>query len=263
MVSAEGRADRGRVTLILPTYNERETLPHLVAALGPMVHRLGLEVIVVDDASPDGTAEVAEALAAQGLAPIQMVRRPGKAGLASAFLAGAAVAAAPIVAVMDSDGSHPVEVLSALVAAVEGGADLAVASRYVAGGRIERWPAWRRLVSLVATAGARVLFQLPVRDPLSGYFALRREILTRQDYRGVGFKILLEILVRNPHLTVVEVSYCFTQRAAGRSKLSLGEIVAYLRLLGHLLGPQRPGGRGARSPRGAGEPERPSRERSL
>ncbi|MDQ7850703.1 MAG: polyprenol monophosphomannose synthase [Armatimonadota bacterium] len=223
-----------RTALILPTYNEREALPRLVAALRPLVPVMDLEVIVVDDASPDGTAEVAAALAADGPVPIRVIRRPGKAGLASAVLAGAAVASAPVVAVMDCDGSHPPEVLPALVAAVQRGADLAVASRYVPGGRIQRWPAWRRLASMVATAGARLLLRLAVRDPLSGYFAARREVLAG-DYWGLGFKILLEILARNPGLTVVEVGYTFTDRATGRSKLSPREVIAYLRLLGRLL----------------------------
>jgi len=233
MVSAG--AGPARVSLILPTYNERETLPRLIAALRPMAPRLGLEIVVVDDASPDGTADVAAALAAEGGVPIRLVRRLGKAGLASAVLAGAAVASAPIIAVMDSDGSHPPEALPALVQAVEGGADLAVASRYVAGGRITQWPVWRRLASRVATTGARTFLRLRVRDPLSGYFALRREILARGEYWGVGFKILLEILARHPQLRVVEVGYRFTDRAAGRSKLSPREITAYLRLLGRLL----------------------------
>jgi dolichol-phosphate mannosyltransferase len=237
-----------RASLILPTYNERETLPRLVARLQPLVQGLDLEIVVVDDNSPDGTAEVAATLAKEGMVPIRVVRRPGKAGLASAVLAGAAAAAAPIIAVMDSDGSHPAETLPALLSAVEGGADLAVGSRYARAGRIERWPAWRRLVSLVATGGARVLFGLRVRDPLSGYFALRREILERGDYWGVGFKILLEILVRNPGLSVVEVGYTFTDRAAGRSKLSPREITSYLRLVRRLFAHRRaPAGRGAGS----------------
>jgi len=223
-----------RAALILPTYNERETLPRLVAALRPIARALDLEVIVVDDASPDGTAQVAAALAAQGSVPLRVVRRPGKAGLASAVLAGVAHTSAPVVAVMDCDGSHPPQLLPALVAAVQGGADLAVASRYVPGGGIRRWPAWRRLASLLATAGARLLLRLAVRDPLSGYFAARREVLAR-DYWGVGFKILLEVLARNPGLAVVEVGYTFTDRATGRSKLSPREIVAYLRLLGRLV----------------------------
>src|SRR3970040_2466416 len=148
---ASAGAGPARVSLILPTYNERETLPRLIAALRPMASRLGLEIVVVDDASPDGTAEVPAGLAAEGAVPIRLVRRLGKAGLASAVLAGAAVASAPIIAVMDSDGSHPPEALPALVAAVGGGADLGVAARYVAGGRVARWPVWRRVARRVAT----------------------------------------------------------------------------------------------------------------
>src|SRR3972149_6060890 len=159
---ASAGAGPARVSLILPTYNERETLPPPIAPPPP--------------GAPPG-----------------------------------------------------------VVAGVGGGADLAVASRYVAGGRVAQWPVWRRLASRVATTGARTFLRLRVRDPLSGYFALRREILARGEYWGVGFKILLEILARHPQLRVVEVGYRFTARAAGRSKLSPREITAYLRLLGRLL----------------------------
>lgn len=222
-----------KTSLILPTYNERATLPALVGALAPLAAPLGLEVIVVDDASPDGTAEVAARLAAEGPLPLRLLRRPGKGGLASAVLAGAEAASGGIVAVMDSDGSHPPETLPALVAALERGADIAVASRY-AGGSIAGWPLWRRAASLAATAAARLLFRLGVRDPLSGFFAARREVFARRAYWGIGFKILLEILGRNPDLVVAEVPYPFTDRAAGQSKLSFREVAAYLRLLRRL-----------------------------
>lgn len=224
-----------RTSLILPTYNERETLPPLLAALYPVASGLGLEVVVVDDASPDGTADVAARMAAEGPLGIRMVRRPRKEGLASAVLAGASIAAGGIIVVMDTDGSHPPGLIAPLVAAVAGGADVAVASRYVAGGRIERWPARRRLASLVATVIARRLLRLGARDPLSGFFAARREVFTRRVYWGMGFKILLEILARNPDLAVAEVPYTFTDRSGGQSKLNRGEVAAYLRLIGRLL----------------------------
>ncbi|HEV8339116.1 MAG TPA: polyprenol monophosphomannose synthase [bacterium] len=222
-----------KTSLVLPTYNERETLPALIAAFGPLAAPLDLEVVVVDDASPDGTAEVASRLAADGDVPMRLVRRAGKGGLASAVLAGASSSSGRIIAVMDSDGSHPPATLAPLVAALDEGADVAIASRY-AGGRITGWPIWRRAASLAATAAARMLFRLRVRDPLSGFFAARREVFTRRTYWGIGFKILLEILARNPELSVKEIPYVFTDRAAGRSKLSLKEVTAYLQLLRRL-----------------------------
>ena len=224
-----------KTSVIVPTFNERETLHALIRALAPLAALQDLEIIIVDDASPDGTAEVAARMAAEAAAPLRLVRRPGKGGLASAVLAGVAASSGRIVVVMDCDGSHPPQTLPALVAAVEAGADVAVASRY-AGGRIASWPLWRRVTSLAATAAARRLFRLRVRDPLSGYFAARREVLARRAYWGVGYKILLEILARNPDLTVAEVGFTFTDRAAGRSKLSVGEVSAYLQLLRRLWG---------------------------
>ena len=251
--------DTLRTSVILPTYNERENLPRLVDALRPLAEALGMEVIVVDDNSPDGTAAVARALAGPGGMPIRVITRVEKAGLSSAILAGAAAAAAPVIAVMDSDGSHPPATLPALVAAVERGADVAVASRYVPQGGIEQWPLWRRVTSLVATTAARLLLGLPVRDPLSGYFAARRELLARPGYWGVGFKLLLEVLARNPALRVVEVGYRFTDRAGGRSKLSPREIGAYLRLLGRLT--RRRGVRAGPAGAPAGPPQPPLEDR--
>lgn len=217
--------------MVVPTYNERDTLPELVER----VHRAlgdGYELVVVDDSSPDGTAEVAEGLAARF--PVRVVRRPAKLGLASAVLEGARAARGELVVVMDADLSHPPEAVPDLVRALRSGADVAVGSRYVPGGGVRDWPLRRRLMSRVAVALARVWLREPVHDPVSGFFALRRELLLDGSLQGLGYKILLEVLVRHRGRPVVEVPYVFTDRRGGRSKLGAGEVWNYLRLLWRL-----------------------------
>lgn len=220
-----------RLSVIVPTYEERDSLPLLVARLRDVHGRLPLEVVVVDDASPDGTGAVAERLAREEPLPLAVVHRAGKAGLASAVLAGVEVARGEIVTVMDADLSHPPELLESLVSGIAQGADIAIASRYVPGGGIEDWPLRRRVVSRVATWLARAVLGLRARDPLSGFFAVRRTLLREGRYAGAGYKLLVEVLATHPHARVVEIPYRFVDRARGRSKLSGGEMVDYLRLL--------------------------------
>jgi dolichol-phosphate mannosyltransferase len=202
-----------------------------MAAVG---RSLPLELVIVDDASPDGTGTVADETASSSPVPMTVVHRPGKAGLASAVLAGAAAAHAAVVTVMDADLSHPPELLPALWQAIQQGADIAVASRYVPGGGIERWPLPRRVVSRVATLAARGGLGLRVRDPLSGFFAVRRDLLAGYPYRGLGYKLLVEILATHRRRPVTEIPYRFVDRERGQSKLGAGEIVTFLRLLWHL-----------------------------
>lgn len=217
--------------MIVPTFNERDSLPLLVSRLAEVSRRLPMELVIVDDASPDGTGALAESLAREAVLPITVIHRQMKAGLASAAIAGAAGSRGRILTVMDADLSHPPELLPDLVAVVEAGADIAIASRYVPGGGVERWPLWRRMVSRMATWMTRRLLGLRVRDPLSGFFAVRREILTEVGYLGLGYKLLVEILARNPHNRVGEVPYRFIDRQLGQSKLSFAELVAFARLL--------------------------------
>lgn len=229
------RRERGNagpvVSVVVPTYNEREALPHLVSRLAQACRGLAVELIIVDDASPDGTGGVADELAQSAPIPMMVIHRSGKAGLASAVLAGANAARGRVVAVMDSDLSHPPELVPLLFEAVRASADIAVASRYVRGGGVDEWPWPRRLVSRVATAAAQTGLGLQVRDPLSGFFAVRREILTERGYQGLGYKLLVEILARHPQARVAEIPYRFADRRHGRSKLGMGEIVAFIRLL--------------------------------
>lgn len=226
---------RGPVaTVVVPTYNERDTISELL-------HRIArgagasapCEVLVVDDSSPDGTGQVAAGVAAEleGVLSILVITRPGKSGLASAVLEGVRRARGHVIVVMDSDLSHPPETVPALLGAVAGGADIAVGSRYIRGGGVRRWPWRRRLMSRGATWIARAFLGVRVADPMSGFFAARRRLFDDAPMLGLGYKILLELLVRHPTAAVAEVPYVFTERAGGRSKLDTGEVLNYLRLL--------------------------------
>ncbi len=219
------------VSLILPTYNERECLRLLHRRIDAALARYRHEVIVVDDDSPDGTAEEVRKLAAVG--PYRLLARPGRRGLSSAVLDGIRMAAGSVVAVMDADGSHPPELLPSLVTPVlEGKVEFALGSRRVPGGSDEGLSPVRRLTSELATWPARVL--APVHDPMSGFFAVRRAVLARGSLAPTGFKIGLEILAKcRPH-PVVEVPYRFSPRLAGESKLAPVEILAYVRHLTRL-----------------------------
>jgi dolichol-phosphate mannosyltransferase len=208
-----------RVSVILPTINERDNLVELLPRLFALP--LDLEVIVVDDASTDGTALFVRE---QGRTyhMLRCMERPQKMGLASAVMDGFSAAAGEVLVAMDADLSHDEKILPALVAAIEDGADVAVGSRFVEGGGMEGWPRRRQAASALATAVARVLLHVRAHDPMSGYFAVRREVFdrVRPRLRPRGYKILLEILVRAAPLRVAEVGFIFVDRVRGKSKLS-------------------------------------------
>jgi dolichol-phosphate mannosyltransferase len=182
------------------------------------------ELIVVDDGSPDGTADLAESYADKH--PVRVVRRPGKAGLASAVLAGFAQARGDVLVVMDADLSHPPEAVPRLAGAIREGADLAVGSRYVSGGGTEDWPLKRRIVSRAACLMGNVL--VPIRDCTSGFFAIRKSALDGVKLNPIGFKIGFEVMARARYKKFVEVPYVFRDRELGKSKFGRREILQYL-----------------------------------
>lgn len=221
----------------MPTYQERANVATAVKTASAALAGIPHEIVVVDDASPDGTADVAEGLAAEGV-PVRVVRREGERGLARAVIAGFRATRGEIIVCMDADGSHPADLLPALVRQVEDGADLALASRYAPGGRVEGWPWRRRAVSRAATRLAAHLTQ--VQDPMSGYFATRRGVIDGVELDPRGFKIGLDLLVRAKPARVVEVPFVFRDRERGRSKLRAGvyaEYVAHLWQLTRIANP--------------------------
>jgi dolichol-phosphate mannosyltransferase len=216
------------ISVIVPTYNEAASLPVLIERMGAAMSGHTWELVVVDDGSPDGTAEVANRLSAQH--PVWVVRRPGKAGLASAVIAGFKESRGDVLVVMDADLSHPPEAVPALVKAIDEGADLAVGSRYVSGGAVKDWPLQRRMVSRVACLMGNVL--VPVRDATSGFFAVRRTAIDGVHLNAIGFKIGFEVIARAKAKKIVEVPYTFRDRELGASKFGRREVGQYLQQLG-------------------------------
>ncbi len=214
-----------RLSLVLPTYNEAANLERMVRALTEALRgaQHTFEILIVDDDSPDGTGGIADQLAAGSGGRVRAVHRRGERGLGTAVVAGWKAAEGEILAAMDADGQHPPDLIPRLLAALDRGADLAVASRYISGSNIPRWNLLRRLGSKLATVLVRLALPraaAQVRDPLSGCFALRRELIRGVELKPLGFKILLEVLMRAPVSRVEEVEYVFAARAEGKSKLS-------------------------------------------
>ena len=215
----------------MPTYNEKENLDELVRGVQQACSSAGLsaEIVIVDDNSPDGTGARAEEITKTE--NLKVVHRSGKLGLSSAVLEGFKVASGSILVVMDADLSHPPEKIPEMVSKIESGeADVVVGSRYVKGGSVENWPFARRIISKGATLLARWLTK--VKDPMSGFFALKRSVIEGVTLDPVGYKIGLEILVKGKYAKAVEVPIHFADRKAGRSKLGGGE---YLRYIDHVI----------------------------
>jgi dolichol-phosphate mannosyltransferase len=213
--------------MVVPTYNERDRLAELVGALFGAARSVGveLEVVIVDDNSPDGTGALADELARNER--IQVVHRAGKLGLGTAVVAGFAVASADIVGVMDADFSHPPALVPRMLAAFRAtGADVLVASRYIRGGSTPNWPLARRLMSRLACLLARPLS--PIRDATSGFFLIRRSTARGVSIQAGGFKICLELIMRARPGRLVEMPYQFDDREQGESKMSLREAAGYL-----------------------------------
>lgn len=219
----------------MPTYNEREVVPETLRRVDAAIAATGreYEVVVVDDDSPDGTVEAVRGASAEG--SVRALRRRGRRGLATAVVDGVEYARHEVVVVMDADLQHPPERVPDLLAAVDDGADVAVGSRYVAGGSGAELPPSRRVVSSVAAMLARTLIPHPavrsLSDPMSGFFAFDRSVVDGRVLRPVGYKILLEVLVRGRPSRVVEVGYEFESRAGAETSFRAATVGNYLRHL--------------------------------
>ena len=216
----------GATWLVIPTYDEADNIEAIVTAA---LARLppGSRVLVVDDASPDGTGELADALAARREA-VAVLHRARKEGLGPAYVAGferALAAGAGVVCQMDADFSHDPGDLPRLLGALDEGADLALGSRYAAGGRVEEWGPLRRAISRAGSAYARAALGIAVRDVTGGFKAYRREVLEAiglPSLGSLGYAFQVETTYRaiRAGYRVVEVPITFRERRVGQSKMS-------------------------------------------
>jgi dolichol-phosphate mannosyltransferase len=215
-----------RATVCLPTYNERENLPRMIEALR-LVLREGDRVLVIDDNSPDGTGEIADALAAAHPF-VDVLHRPEKEGLGRAYVAGfrrALADDAELVLEMDCDFSHDPADVPRLIAAAENGADLVLGSRYVPGGGTRNWGLARRFISRGGSVYTAVFLHMGVKDPTGGFKCFRRPVLERLDLdaitpRGYAFQIEMTYRVKRAGFKVVEIPITFVDRVVGQSKMS-------------------------------------------
>jgi len=231
-----------KFALVIPTLRE-------AANLGPLLERILAaldqtdilyEILVVDDDSRDGTADVVNAIAAID-GRVRLLVRKGERGLAGAVMHGWQHSDADLLGVMDGDLQHPPELLPQLLAEIARGRDLAIGSRYARGGSLGGWNPLRRWLSAAAVAATMPLQPGPcrARDPMSGFFVVRRRCVPRNILQPHGFKLLLEILVRGNVRAIGEIPFTFGKRRSGASKARLTVAREYVALLTRLYATKR------------------------
>jgi dolichol-phosphate mannosyltransferase len=219
-----------RTLVIIPTFNEKENIASFLLDLdeirGGIFPDYEIDILNVDDSSPDGTAEIASQL---GLPNFYQIKDREKVGLGPAYLSGFSwglLRDYDFFVEVDGDGSHLVKQLSFLLEASKD-ADLVIGTRWMPGGEIENWPKYRRVISRVGTIYAAKVLKLPFRDLTSGYRVLSRDLLTSLDLRsistkGYGFQIEIALLAFANGFSIKEVPITFIERGAGKSKMSIG-----------------------------------------
>lgn len=223
------------LTVIIPTYNEEQNIVPLTKRICRSLKGKTFEILFVDD-SNDGTTKVLEELSREN-PQVRFIHRQNQRGLATAVVEGFRAARGDVLAVMDADLQHPPEVLPRLLKSIEKGNDLVIASRFVPGGEDGGLTPFRRMISLTARVIGRLALKKvrPVNDPLSGFFMLKKEVIEDVPLSPLGWKILMEVLVRGRYHRPAEVPYVFERRRSNHSKMNLTEQVNYLRHLVRLV----------------------------
>ena len=224
-----------QVSIIIPTYNESQNILKILKSIQENLPKnTKAQTIVVDDNSPDGTGKLVEDYI-QGVKKfanntIEIIHRKTKDGLSSAILKGVQLATGNTIVVMDSDLSHPANLIPKMIDALKHPKyDIVVASRYVNGGSIVGWTRKRKFLSRLATFIAKRGLGVPTKDPMSGFFAFKKPVIQGLSFDAIGYKMLLEILVKAKNANVIEIPYTFTNREFGTSKLDSKTIFDYLK----------------------------------
>ena len=236
LVTIERSLERAPIamTVVIPTLNEVGNVEILLDRIGLALAGVEFEAIFVDDGSTDGTPELVTQIA-QADRRVRLIRRIGRRGLSSAVVEGALASTSPVIAVIDADLQHDERILPELFAAIaSGGNELAIGTRYAAAGSTGDWDEGRLRISRFATRLAAPIMKTPLTDPMSGFFAVRRDVLldAAPHLSSVGYKILLDLVASHPRsLKVAEVGYTFGVRTSGTSKLDQMVALEYLELL--------------------------------
>jgi dolichol-phosphate mannosyltransferase len=233
-------AINAEISIIIPTYNESKNIKGILHSIKEhMPKNTIFEAIVVDDNSPDGTGKIAEdyfeSLKEKTKYTVNVINRKTREGLSSAILNGVQQAKGKIVVVMDSDFSHPPQLIPKLVDVLkQSKTDIVVASRYLNGGSIQGWSIKRKMISKVATVIAKRGLGIKESDPMSGFFAFNKDIIKGINFDAIGYKILLEMIVKVKDVSIKEIPYTFSNRTDGKSKLGTKTILEYIHAVGKL-----------------------------
>ena len=224
-----------QVSIIIPTYNESENIIKILDSIGEnLPSNMSTEAIVVDDNSPDGTTSLVEdyikKIKDSVSYSVRIIQRKTKSGLSSAVINGIEKSNGKTVVVMDSDFSHPPNMIPKMVNELTNSEyDIVIASRYLKDGGIEGWTRKRKMISKAGTKIAKSGLKISETDPMSGFFAFKKEIIKGIKFDAIGYKILLEMLVKTKGAKIKEIPYTFVNRQVGSSKLGSSTIVDYLK----------------------------------
>ncbi|MHA7646377.1 glycosyltransferase [Nitrosopumilus sp. S4] len=224
-----------QISIILPTYNESQNILGMLKLIHENIPKgVNTETIVVDDNSPDGTGKLVEDYISNikkiAGSTIDIVHRKAKKGLSSAILNGIQTAKGDTIVVMDSDFSHPPQIIPKMIEMFKQyQCDLVVASRYISGGNIQGWTTKRKIMSKIATMIAKKGLGVKTKDPMSGFFAFKKNIIKELSFDALGYKFLLELLVKTKGINIKEIPYTFENRKFGSSKLDSKTIVDYFK----------------------------------
>jgi len=224
-----------QISIIVPTYNESQNIVDILKSIRDNIPKgIYTETIVVDDNSPDGTGKIVEDYISNikkiAENTIDIIHRKAKNGLSSAILNGIQNAKGETIVVMDSDFSHPPQIIPKMIEAFKKyQCDLVVASRYITEGNIEGWTIKRKIMSKIATIIAKKGLGIKTKDPMSGFFAFKKNIIKELNFDAIGYKFLLEILVKTKGINIKEIPYTFENRKFGSSKLDSSIIINYFK----------------------------------
>jgi len=224
-----------QVSIIVPTYNESKNIIGILKSIRESIPKgIYTETIVVDDNSPDGTGKIVEdyisSIKKIAENTIDIIHRKAKNGVSSAILNGIQNAKGETIVVMDSDFSHPPQIIPKMIEAIKQyQCDLVVASRYITGGNIQGLTTKRKLMSKIATVIAKKGLGVKIKDPMSGFFAFKKNIIKELNFDALGYKFLLEILVKTKDIHIKEIPYTFENRKFGSSKLDSSTIIDYFK----------------------------------